>query len=124
MSPQLLRGWHPDDGSGSIWSKKSALLALAATHGQRRVVISGTLPHGREGQANEVSITCNRLPLGVIRNEGRELSGFEKTFILPDAATHFHFEFATCQTFRPWSGGESNDGRDLGFALHRIELTA
>jgi len=78
MSPQLLRGWHPYDGSGSIWSKKSALLALAATNGQRRVVISGTLPHGREGQANEVSITCNRLPLGVIRNEGLELSGFEK----------------------------------------------
>ncbi len=124
MSPQLLRGWHPYDGSGSIWSKKNALLALGAPNGQRRVVISGTLPHGREGQANEVSITCNRRPLGVIRNEARELSGFEKTFILPDAATHFHFEFATCQTFRPWLGGESNDGRDLGFALHRIELTA
>jgi MoaA/NifB/PqqE/SkfB family radical SAM enzyme len=50
MSPQLLRGWHPYDGSGSIWSRKNSLLALAAMPGHRRVVISGTLPQGPEAR--------------------------------------------------------------------------
>ena len=122
MSPQLLRGWHPYDGCGSIWSKKNSLLALSATQGQKCVAISGTLPHGPADQGNEISVTCNRLPLGVIRNESREFLGFEKTFALPDGATRFHFEFSTSCVFRPWLFGESNDGRDLGFALHQIAL--
>jgi hypothetical protein len=58
----------------------------------------------------------------VIRNESRGFFSFEKSFALPDAAPQVHFEFSTSDVFRPWLLGESTDGRDLGFALHRIEL--
>jgi MoaA/NifB/PqqE/SkfB family radical SAM enzyme len=121
MSQQLLRGWHPSDGSGSIWSKKTALIVLANPGSHQRVTISGTLPNGKEG-ANSVSVTCNRLPLGVIQNDGREFLSFENSFHLPDEERYLYFEFVVETLFRPWLTGGSSDGRDLGFALHRIDV--
>lgn len=122
MSPQLLRGWHPWDRSGSIWSRKRSLLALANLEGHRHTRISGTLPDVAGDRVNSVSITCNRAPLGVIRNDGPGFLRFEETLPLTDAGRYLHFEFSVEHLFRPWLRGESDDGRDLGFALARIEL--
>jgi MoaA/NifB/PqqE/SkfB family radical SAM enzyme len=131
MSPQLLRGWHTADGLGTVWSRKRSLLALANQAGGARLRLSGTLPPGSDHDGshhdgtdheNTLTIGCNREPLGIIRNRGSEFLDFEDTFLLQSGAPYFYVEFSVEQLFRPSLHGESNDGRDLGFALHRVEV--
>jgi hypothetical protein len=122
MSPQLLRGWHAHEGTGLIWSKKQALLALNDRNRGTRLRIAGVLPQGPDGQSNSVTVTCNRVPAGEIRNQSRAFLNFDTVLSLPASADHLYLDFFTAHLFRPSLHSASIDARDLGFGLVRIEV--
>ncbi len=122
MSPQLVRGWHAHEGQSIIWSKKEALLALGNPHTRTRVRIAGVLPHGPECRPNSVTVSCNRAPIGEIRNENREFLSFDTTLRLPEPAKSAWLGFSVAHTHRPSFDGSSSDSRDLGVGLQRIEV--
>jgi len=122
MSAQLLRGWHAHEGAGLIWSRKHALLALSNPERRKWIRIAGTLPHAPSGHANSVAVTCNQSPIGEIRNDSSEFLSFEQKFAVSPQASFLHVGFSTAQVYRPSFHGVSADGRDLGFALRRIEV--
>jgi MoaA/NifB/PqqE/SkfB family radical SAM enzyme len=122
MNPQLLRGWHAHEGTGIIWSKKQALLALANRHRGTRLRVTGVLPQGPDGQANSIAVTCNGAPVGEIQNQSSGFSQFDTSLSLPASAEYFYLNFATRHLFRPALHGPSIDARDLGFGLLRIEV--
>ncbi len=49
MTPQLIRGWYAHEGTGLIWSKKQALLALKNPKSGKRLRIKGVLPKAPGG---------------------------------------------------------------------------
>ena len=122
MSPQLLRGWHAHEGTGIIWSKRQALLALGNRNRGTRLRVAGVLPQGPDGQTNSVSVTCNRLPVGEIQNQSSGFSHFDTILSLPASSDYLYLNFATAHLFRPGLHGPSIDARDLGFGLIRIEV--
>jgi MoaA/NifB/PqqE/SkfB family radical SAM enzyme len=124
MSPQLLRGWHAHEGQRILWSRKQALLALGNPNRGTRVRIAGILPHGPAGQANSLTITFGRVPLGEIRNETREFIGFDATLRLPQPSGSVWLSLSVAHTHRPSLGGASGDARDLGVGLQRIAVCA
>jgi len=121
-SPQLLLGWHPYDASGSVWSKKRSVLALTSPRAKTHMRLRGALPHDPDSDVNQLSIKCNRVPIGSVRNTGTTFLNFDQTFALADSEPVKHFEFMVEHLYRPYLQAASKDGRDLGFALHRIEL--
>jgi len=124
ISPQLLRGWHAHEGQGILWSRKQALLALSNPHGGTRVRIAGILPRGPEGRMNSVTVSCNRVPIGEIRNETREFMSFDTTLRLPEPLENVWLSFSVAHTHRPSLHGSSGDSRDLGVGLERIGVCA
>jgi MoaA/NifB/PqqE/SkfB family radical SAM enzyme len=124
MSPQLLRGWHAHEGSGLVWSKKQALLALGNPESGTSVRIVGILPHGPAGQANSVTVCANRVRIGEIRNETQRFLDFDTTLRLPEPSRNVHVEFSTAHLHRPSLYGPSSDSRNLGAGLQRIALLA
>ena len=122
MSPQLLRGWHEHGGENTIWSKKRALAALANPRGKSRVRLVGTLPHAPGTAGNSLTVTCNREPIGCIRNDGPAFLNFETTLRLPDRAAIDYFELSVAHLYRPSLHSSSTDSRDLGLGLSRIEV--
>lgn len=122
MSPQLLRGWHAHEGTGVIWSKKQALLALENRNRRTRLRVAGVLPQGPNGQTNSIAVTCNNMPLSEIQNESNGFANFEAILSLPEPSEYLYLHFATAHLFRPALHGPSIDARDLGFGLVRIEV--
>lgn len=122
MSPQLLRGWHAHEGTELIWSKKHALLALSNPKGSKRIRVTGTLPHAPNGQTNSLTVTCNNSEIGHIRNDSNQFVSFDEKLPVSASAPFLHLGFSTEHAFRPALHGPSLDGRDLGFALRRIEV--
>ena len=122
MNPQLLRGWHAHEGTGIIWSKKQALLALKNRNRGTRLRVAGVLPQGPDGQTNSVAVMCNGVPAGEIQNQSSAFSNFDTSLSLPASTEYLYLNFATAHLFRPALHGPSIDARDLGFGLVRIEV--
>ncbi|MBZ5591765.1 MAG: radical SAM protein [Acidobacteriia bacterium] len=122
MSAQLLRGWHAHEGADLIWSRKHALLALSNPEGRKWIRVVGTLPHAPGGHGNSVTVTCNRSPVGELRNDSTEFLSFDQKFAIFPEAPFLHVGFSTEHVFRPSLQGASTDARDLGLALRRIEV--
>jgi MoaA/NifB/PqqE/SkfB family radical SAM enzyme len=121
MTPQLLRGWHSHEGQKVIWSKREALLAIDNPNRNRKLRISGVLPPAPEGEVNSLTLRCNHVPVGEIRNTARDFWGFDDTLSLPEPWDRLYVELATSHLYRPSLRGSSPDSRDLGVALQRIE---
>jgi MoaA/NifB/PqqE/SkfB family radical SAM enzyme len=124
MIPQLLRGWHPQDGEKVIWSMRQALLALDNPRGSMRIRIAGILPPGPDGGINSLSVRCNHAAVGESRNLTKDFASIESTFSLPGLWDRIYVELLVAHPYRPSSRGSSPDSRDLGFALQRIALVS
>jgi MoaA/NifB/PqqE/SkfB family radical SAM enzyme len=123
MSPQLLRGWHSYEGKEIVWSKKKALLALSNSAGKRKIRMVGSLPPAPDAASNCLTISCNGVAVGELRNDSRDFVNFENTFSLPQVWDRLYVELATTHPYRPSLHGSSSDSRDLGVALQRIEVS-
>jgi radical SAM protein with 4Fe4S-binding SPASM domain len=121
MNAQLLRGWHALDGSGTIWSKRESWAVLNRT-GRDLLRIEGTLPFATDGHRNALEVRGNGLLLGTIWNPGRHLLRFDACFgPVPESPT-LSLQLTTRVSFCPLLAGINTDGRELGFALSRLEM--
>ncbi len=122
MTPQLIRGWHAHEGTGLIWSKKQALLALKDHKSGKRVRIRGVLPNAPGISMNSVAVSVNREAAGELRNHSQDFASFDVTLTLPQPAEYIYVAFDAAHLHRPSLHGPSTDSRDLGFALQSIEV--
>jgi hypothetical protein len=122
-SPQLFRGWHERDSSGTLWSMKEAVVVLASRTGAVRVRLVGALPPSTDGGDNELEVSCNGVTLGRVVNPTSARISFDACFDgLPQTGAPLTFELKTRTAFKPARAGIEGDLRELGFALFRIEL--
>lgn len=117
-SRQLLHGWHEPCGKSHIWSSQQALAVIAPRVDSHTLHVSGTLPPGPAGDANELIISCNQAEIGRVSNPWDEAMPFGLNFEIPgSAAAPWFIEFRTRHIYRPSERGTGPDQRDLGFAL-------
>ena len=116
---QFLRGWHPRDGAGTLWSRREALLLLP---GGKRLLLKGALPPSRDGRPNRLDISCNALPAGSVANPTGGLLRFSTCLEAPAGCGDVVVRCRVARTFRPSEAGGSGDARELGFALFGIEV--
>jgi radical SAM protein with 4Fe4S-binding SPASM domain len=122
MSPQLLKGWHLQNGENIVWSQQEGLLILKNGKHRSRVRLRGILPHSLQ-ETNCLQVECQGIPLGVIENPSRQFLSFDACFDLATTPTDFvSLKLTALEVFRPSSRSESEDHRDLGFALIRAEV--
>jgi len=121
MSAQLLRGWHAHEGTGLLWSRRNAMAVLSNAGGCGHVAVEGILPHGPGGAANFLSLSCNGVTIGEVRNETSAFLPFDVRLRLPEAWERLYIEFTTAHPYRPSLHGASADSRDLGAGIQRIE---
>jgi radical SAM protein with 4Fe4S-binding SPASM domain len=60
---QMGHGWHEPAGEPHVWASQQAVASIEPRAGSTKLHVSGILPPGREGQANELAICCNGTPL-------------------------------------------------------------
>ena len=117
-SAQLLYGWHENRGEDVVWSTQQAAAVLRRAPGSRTIHVSGILPPGPAGDANELAISCNGTGIGSVRNPWEELMPFGLDFPAPAAAgQQLNIAFRARHMLRPRERGMGTDDRDLGFAL-------
>ena len=122
-SSQLFRGWHERDDSGTLWSKKEAVVLLASGAGAGKVRLAGALPPSTDGGDNDLEVSCNGVVLGRVVNPTNARIGFDACFDgLPRTGGPLTFALRTRTAFEPGRAGVEGDLRELGFALFRIEL--
>jgi MoaA/NifB/PqqE/SkfB family radical SAM enzyme/GT2 family glycosyltransferase len=118
-SAQLLHGWHQQCDERHIWSSQQAAAVLQPRPGSRTLHVSGILPPGPEGEANEVTVRVNGKPVGSVSNSSNEMMPFGLDFaVVPapkeaDGGEPWTIEFRTARVHQ----GAAGDQRDLGFAL-------
>ena len=123
MSPQLFTGWYEQDSYGTIWSKKEAVLVLGGAAAARNLRLQGVLPHALDGLENTLHISCNGEDLGIIVNPTGTLLTFDTSLgPIPQPARALVLTFTVRKAFRSLLAGINKGGRDLGFALQRVEL--
>ena len=121
--PQLFRGWHELDGSGTRWSKKDAVVVLGGEGASSAVRCSGALPSSADGAENGVVLTCNGTTLGRVMNPTNALIHFDCCLGgLPCSSGPFVFSLITQTLFRPAHAGIKGDSRAVGIALYQLEL--
>jgi GT2 family glycosyltransferase/MoaA/NifB/PqqE/SkfB family radical SAM enzyme len=117
-SAQLLHGWHDPSGEPHVWGSQQATALIAPRPDSAVLHVSGTLPPGTQGEANEITIRCNGRDIGKIMNPGEESMPFGLDFPVSETRPDlWSIEFRTRYVYRPSERGISSDQRDLGFAL-------
>ncbi|MDX1980703.1 MAG: glycosyltransferase [Bryobacteraceae bacterium] len=117
-SAQLQHGWHDATGDGLIWSTQEAAAVLKTAPGSTTLHVSGVLPPGPNGEANELAIRCGAVEIGRVSNPWEENMPFGLDFPVPgDAAGLWQLSFSTSHVYRARERGVGSDQRDLGFAL-------
>jgi MoaA/NifB/PqqE/SkfB family radical SAM enzyme/GT2 family glycosyltransferase len=117
-SAQLLYGWHEPCDKTHIWASQQALAVIAPRDGSRVLHVSGMLPPGPEGDANELVISCNGVEIGRVANPWAEVMPFGLDFSVDQAQfAPWFIQFRTRHLYRPAERGMGSDQRDLGFAL-------
>ena len=117
-SAQLLHGWHDPSGEPHVWSSQQATAVIAPRAGSRTIHVSGTLPPGPAGEANELTVQSNGSTIGSIRNPWEEAMPFGLDFPVIDPQPEpWCIEFRTRYVYRPNERCTGTDQRDLGFAL-------
>jgi len=115
-SAQLLHGWHEPDGD-HVWSSQEAAAVLRGPAGAGVLHVSGMLPPGVAGEANELAVFCNGAEVGRVENPWAEAIPFGADFRVGGGRDVWEVEFRSRFVFRPCARGMGEDGRDLGFAL-------
>ena len=64
----LLDGWHRDDAGRSLWSMQEAALVLRNSGSRSRLSLYGELPPSASRGRNALTIECDGIPLGLVRN--------------------------------------------------------
>jgi radical SAM protein with 4Fe4S-binding SPASM domain len=117
-SAQLLHGWHEPSDEPHIWASQQALALVQPRPASTTLHVSGVLPPGPNGQANELTVSCNGAVIGAIANSNREPLAIGVD--LPVAAggkEPWSIQLRTRHVARPRSPESGADQRDLGFAL-------
>jgi GT2 family glycosyltransferase/MoaA/NifB/PqqE/SkfB family radical SAM enzyme len=117
-SAQLLHGWHEPSDEPHIWASQQALALVQPRPASTTLHVSGVLPPGPNGQANELTVSCNGAIIGAIVNSNREPMAIGVD--LPVAAIRaepWSIQLRTRHVFWPKSPEAGADQRDLGFAL-------
>lgn len=118
---ELVRGFFRVEDDGTLWAQPECALALQRPSGRAALHLRALLPAGAEG-ANALSIACDGVELGQVRNTGRELELCDQRFALPSAASGVaSFVLRTAHAFRPPGG---RDARRLGFVLLEAAIEA
>jgi MoaA/NifB/PqqE/SkfB family radical SAM enzyme len=119
MHAQLLYGWHPADGSGLLWAKRTAALELARGARARLLHVEGVIP----AHAGRVRIECGDIACGEVGNAGSEPQWIAVDLPLEDrAAGMVPLVFAAERGVVPARRGSGADIRELGFGLRFIEM--
>ncbi len=119
-SAQLVHGWHDPAGEPHVWSSQQALALLAPRPGANTLHVSGVLPPGPDGDANELAIRSNGADIGRVANPWPEPMPFGLDFPASQGPNEpLRIEFRTRHVYRPSERGGA-DQRDLGFALHLL----
>jgi MoaA/NifB/PqqE/SkfB family radical SAM enzyme len=116
---QLLHGWHPADGSGVLWAKRTAALMLARPPGVTHLRLGGVVP----ATVGRVDVEIDGKRVGALLAEGDQASWVEGMFSLP--AGHAAMVGVTLFAARavvPARAGMGPDLRELGFGLQRAGL--
>ncbi len=117
-SAQLVYGWHESRGEDVVWSAQQSAAVLRRRTGSRAIHVSGILPPGPAGDANELEISCDGIAIGRVRNPWEEAMPFGLDFATPSGAgPRLDIRFRTRHVMRPRERGLGTDDRDLGFAL-------
>ena len=115
---QLLRGWHGGGDGGVTWSTQQAAAVLKTRPESRSVHVSAILPPGKEGDPNELRISCGGSQIGLVTNPWGENMPFGLDFAIPAQPGDLCLlEFRTRHVYRPFERGAGSDQRDLGFAM-------
>jgi radical SAM protein with 4Fe4S-binding SPASM domain len=117
-SAQLVHGWHEPLGEPHIWSSQQALALVQPRPSSTALHVSGVLPPGPDGLANELTVCCNGVNIGAIVNPNRE--NLEFGVDLPVTTREeglWSVELRTRHVYRPRTPEAGADQRDLGFAL-------
>jgi radical SAM protein with 4Fe4S-binding SPASM domain len=124
-SAQMGHGWHEPSGEPHVWASQQAVVSIEPRAGSRVLHVSGMLPPGREGQANELEIRCNGATVGRVESASSEIMPFGMDFPVQRATVRpWNIEFRTRSAYRPRDLGAGPDGRDLGFALTLVSSQA
>ncbi len=122
---QMGHGWHEPSGEPHIWASQQAVVSLEPRVGSRELRISGILPPGLEGRANELEVRCNGTPVGTVATTSPEMMPFDMDFPIQGATMRpWNVEFRTLFVCRPRDRGAGPDSRDLGFALTLVSSNA
>ena len=122
---QMGHGWHEPAGEPHVWASQQAVASIEPRAGSTKLHVSGILPPGREGQANELAICCNGTPVGTVGNSSAEMMPFGMDFAIQGANVRpWNVEFRTRFVYRPRDLGAGPDSRDLGFALTLVSSQA
>jgi len=116
---QFLRGWHPRDGAGTLWSKREGVLLLPRGSG---LVLRGALPPSGNERPNGLEVSCDGIPAGRVVNPTDSLLRFSTCTEVNEGSGPMIVSFRVDDAFRPAPAGVSGDARELGFALFGIEV--
>jgi MoaA/NifB/PqqE/SkfB family radical SAM enzyme/GT2 family glycosyltransferase len=118
LNPQLAWGWHEPVSEAHVWSTQRAAAVIAPRPASDTLHVSGMLPPGPEGSANELKIRLNGVTVGKVVNPYEEIVSFGMDFAAPRSLEFpWQVEFRTRHVLRPCVHGTGSDQRDLGFAL-------
>jgi MoaA/NifB/PqqE/SkfB family radical SAM enzyme len=122
-SPQFLRGWHAADGSGSLWSRREALVVLHKPPAGRTLRLQGILPGSGGGDDNRLEVDCDGSVAGAVVNPTSRPVAFNACFAVPAGGlAETLVRLRTSRVLRPGEGDGPRDSRRRGFALRRIEV--
>jgi radical SAM protein with 4Fe4S-binding SPASM domain len=116
---QFLRGWHPRDGAGTLWSKREGVLLLPRGGG---LVLRGALPPSGDGRPNGLEINCDGVPAGRVVNPTGSLLRFSTCAEVTEGSGPMVVSLRVDDTYCPARTGVGGDVRELGFALFGIEV--
>jgi MoaA/NifB/PqqE/SkfB family radical SAM enzyme len=116
---QFLRGWHPRDGAGTLWSKREGVVLLPRGRG---LVLRGALPPAGNERPRGLEIRCDGIRVGRVVNPTAGLMRFSTCAEVNEGSGPMIVSLMVDDTFCPARSGVNADARELGFALFGIEV--
>ena len=114
--------WRDVPGAGMRWSGERPVVLLPVQPGVDHQLRLGLSVPGFALGPSGVSVRIGQRPLGVIRRAGKQVCEFPLPAALVGQDTVVRLEFSA----QAWKPSERNpgsqDGRQLGFSLHQVEL--
>jgi radical SAM protein with 4Fe4S-binding SPASM domain len=116
---QLQHGWHPTDGSGLLWAKRSAALTLARASSARALHIAGLVP----ATVGRVRVDVDGVLAGWLAADAEQATWVAYDLPLPaGSAPMASIVLSAERALVPAREGLGADVRELGFGMQRIGL--